>query len=481
MRFIDLFAGLGGFRLALERLGHECVFACEIDGQLQEVYEDNFSAGPSIHGDIRKSKSHIPPHEILCAGFPCQPFSKSGSQMGLKDLTIGTLFHEIIEVLEAHKPSYVILENVGNFGRHDGGHTWFTVKSSLEKLGYNVRGTEHVTSGGDGLLSPHHFGFPHHRDRFFAVGSLEVFRTDPFPPRNRRALTFIEDIIQSKREFSELDLNETRISDQHQRCIEHWNDFLRALPEDKVDLPSFPIWGDEIDATYPYDVATPWFKYLAGTNSSADSRNGSSPTQEQFDSLPSYARTEVEEFPPWKVRFIKSNREWLSEVRDLLSPEWVDKLRSFPPTLRKLEWNCQGEARNLWRHILQFRPSGLRVKRYANSPSLVAMTSTQIPILGPERRHFSRVEGLRLQGFPDDFRVPDSRISTFKALGNAVHVEVVHKIAERILPTVNSSTESVGCPFVLRSNSECPDSFLAYEQRNLHSDDSLQGCDYRKD
>ena len=170
MRFIDLFAGLGGFRLALERLGHECVFACEIDSQLQEVYEDNFPVGPSIHGDIRKSKSHIPQHEILCAGFPCQPFSKSGAQLGLKDQTVGTLFHEIIEILEAHKPNYVILENVGNFGRHDGGHTWFTVKSSLEKLGYNVRGTEHVTSGGDGLISPHHFGFPHHRIVFLQWG-----------------------------------------------------------------------------------------------------------------------------------------------------------------------------------------------------------------------------------------------------------------------------------------------------------------------
>ena len=214
--------------------------------------------------------------------------------------------------------------------------------------------------------------------------------------------------------------------------------------------------GDEIDATYPYDGATPWFKFLARTNFSADSRNGSLPTREQFNSLPSYARTKVQEFPQWKVRFIKSNREWLSEIRDLLSPEWVDELQTFPPSLRKFEWNCQGEARNLWRHLLQFRPSGLRVKRYSNSPSLVAMTSTQIPILGPERRHLSRVEGLRLQGFQDDFKVPDSRTSTFKALGNAVHVDVVHKIAKRILPTENSSRESAGCPVVLRSNSKCP-------------------------
>ena len=87
MRFIDLFAGLGGFRIALERLGHECVFASEIDSELREVYNGNFLEGPAILGDIRQAKDHVPPHDILCAGFPCQPFSKSGTQAGMKDKT----------------------------------------------------------------------------------------------------------------------------------------------------------------------------------------------------------------------------------------------------------------------------------------------------------------------------------------------------------------------------------------------------------
>ena len=140
MRFVDLFTGLGGFRLVLERLEHECVFASEIDIELQEVYNRNFSEGPAVHGDIRQSKDHVPPHDILCAGFPCQPFSKSGTQAGLKDKTSGTLFHEILEILRAHKPTYVILENVGNFERHDEGRTWRIVKTSLERLGYDVKG-----------------------------------------------------------------------------------------------------------------------------------------------------------------------------------------------------------------------------------------------------------------------------------------------------------------------------------------------------
>ena len=139
MRFIDLFAGLGGFRLALERLGHECVFASELDGELQEVYNRNFPKGPAIQGDIRLSKDLVPPHDLLCAGFPCQPFSKSGSQAGLTDKTSGTLFHEILDILRVHKPTFVILENVGNFGRHDEGRTWRIVNTTLESLGYEVK------------------------------------------------------------------------------------------------------------------------------------------------------------------------------------------------------------------------------------------------------------------------------------------------------------------------------------------------------
>ena len=431
MRFVDLFAGLGGFRIALERLGHECVFASEIDPDLQELYSLNFAGEPEIHGDIRFSRHHVPAHDILCAGFPCQPFSKSGAQAGMSDETSGTLFDEILHVLEDHTPTYVILENVGNFERHDQGRTWRIVKSSLFELGYDVRATEHVTTGGHGLLSPHHLGFPHHRERFFAVASLQGVPENIFPPRDREAITSMENIVQSKDELSSRDLKESRIVVQHRRCIEHWNTFLSVLPEETVDLPSFPIWADEIDATYAYEDATPWAQLASGGNGVVSS-NGRVVTPEFFQSLPSYAKRQDDRFPKWKVRFIASNRLWLSSIRGELPPDWVQDLSSFPPSLRKLEWNCQGEVRDLWAHILQFRPSGLRVKRYRNSPSLVAMTATQIPILGPENRHLSRVEGLRLQGFPDRFHVPDSRTATFKALGNAVHVGLVQEIAARL-------------------------------------------------
>ena len=273
MRFVDLFAGLGGFRLALEPLGHECVFACEIDGQLQDLYGKNFPDGPPVHGDIRLAKDEVPEHDVLCAGFPCQPFSKSGAQAGMRDQTTGTLFHEIKEIVEKHRPTFVILENVGNFERHDLGRTWSIVKHSLEDLGYEVRGTEHVTSGGDGLISPHHLGFPHHRERFFAVASLGRLPASPFPERNRKAATSMADVVQAQAELSTRDREETLIGDQHRRCIEHWNALLGALPEERALLPSFPIWGDELEATYSYEQATPWAEVRAHENGSVPSSN----------------------------------------------------------------------------------------------------------------------------------------------------------------------------------------------------------------
>lgn len=435
LRFVDLFAGIGGFRRALTDLGHECVFASEIDSQLRELYSKNFpDAHGAVYGDIRECKDKVPPHDILCAGFPCQPFSKSGDQRGLEDQTRGTLFHEIGGILEKHQPRYVILENVGNFERHDGGRTWKVIKGSLVKLGYSVRGTEHVASGGHGLISPHHLGFPHTRERFFVVASLDKLPDDPFPKAQRHRRTSLKDIVQSNSKLSKTDQKETALTKQQVACINHWNSLLAKLP-DEIDLPSFPIWGDEMCATYPFERGTPHLcperelrKYLRNKGNPRRMRK-----RELLALLPNYARARQRRFPRWKVDFIRQNREWFDEISEYVPSSWMVKLRKFPASLRKLEWNCQGEERDLWKHVLQFRPSGLRVKRYTSCPALVAMTSTQIPILGPKRRFISRVEGLRLQGFGDRHALPKSRERAFGALGNAVHVGVVKAIMSRLI------------------------------------------------
>jgi DNA (cytosine-5)-methyltransferase 1 len=444
MRFVDLFAGLGGFHHALSSLNHECVFASEIDQELRDYYRLNFpKAAAHVHGDIRVAKKYIPPHDILCAGFPCQPFSKSGSQLGFEDETRGTLFHEILEILEKHGPEYVILENVGNFERHDKGRTWKIVYEHLKKLDYTVCGTVHRASGGHGLISPHHFGHPHHRDRFFIVARKGFLPRDPFPRGDKRAATSLEAIVQSSAELTEADRAETALTPKQIACIDHWNKLLARLPED-VALPSVPIWGDEIAAKYEYEATTPYHQAYATVIAEMEESHPAfwEGVQEHLSELPNYARRET--FPKWKQHFIRANRRWFESIKDHFPAGWVQELQQFPPSLRKLEWNCQGEVRDLWQHVLQFRPSGLRVKRYSNIPALVAMTTTQIPLLGPERRFLTRVEGLRLQGLPDRHLLPRSRERAFAALGNGVHVEVVKQIAERLLSFSSQAEDGAG-------------------------------------
>jgi len=156
--FIDLFAGIGGFRLALENLGGECVFSSEWDKDAQHTYQLNFEEKPK--GDITAIPARdIPNHDILCAGFPCQAFSISGKQLGFAD-TRGTLFFEIQRIIHFHKPKAVILENVKNLKSHDKGKTYSTIEKALISEGYQVY--HKIISGTD-------FGVPQDRKRIFIV------------------------------------------------------------------------------------------------------------------------------------------------------------------------------------------------------------------------------------------------------------------------------------------------------------------------
>lgn len=156
--FIDLFAGIGGFRLGLEHFGMECVFSSEIDKCAVQTYAANFGEIPC--GDISEIKAEdIPAHEILCAGFPCQPFSISGKKEGFADPR-GTLFAEILRVAKHHKPGVLFLENVANFASHDQGNTLSVVIKSLNKIGYDVYHQ---------VLNASHFGIPTARRRIYFV------------------------------------------------------------------------------------------------------------------------------------------------------------------------------------------------------------------------------------------------------------------------------------------------------------------------
>ena len=159
-RFIDLFCGIGGFRLALERLGAKCVFSSDVDVFAQQTYFDNFSEKPL--GDITQIEAKdIPSFDILTAGFPCQPFSYAGLCKGFEDQTRGTLFFDVCRILAYHRPKMFFLENVKGLVSHNGGNTIKVILDNLKKLGYDVHWK---------VLSSLDFGLPQKRERWYCVG-----------------------------------------------------------------------------------------------------------------------------------------------------------------------------------------------------------------------------------------------------------------------------------------------------------------------
>ena len=173
--FIDLFAGIGGFHQAARSIGGKCVFASEIDAEAKRAYEANYQIIPN--GDIIKiSASEIPEHDVLLAGFPCQPFSIIGKKLGFDDIR-GTLFFEIARILKEKKPKLFILENVKQLKSHNNGNTLKTILNTLEDLGYKVY---------NDILNALDFGLPQKRERIIIVGFLNKSVDFSFPDMKRR-------------------------------------------------------------------------------------------------------------------------------------------------------------------------------------------------------------------------------------------------------------------------------------------------------
>lgn len=161
-KFIDLFAGVGGMRLGFESAGGECVFTSEWDKYAQKTYEANFGDVPA--GDITKIKAvDIPKFDILLAGFPCQPFSTIGKREGFKHPTQGTLFGDVVRILQHHKPRGFLLENVAGLKNHNNGNTLAVIEKELTRLGYKYDYK---------IINAVRFGVPQHRERIYIIGKL---------------------------------------------------------------------------------------------------------------------------------------------------------------------------------------------------------------------------------------------------------------------------------------------------------------------
>ncbi len=459
LKFIDLFAGLGGFHVALEKLGCKCVFASEIREDLRILYKKNFPKTPRIEGDITKIDLHsIPQHDILCAGFPCQPFSLAGYRQGFDDKKgRGNLFDyicNIIDIKEENKPSFLLLENVSNLRDHDHGNTWKTIKNKLSERGYDVYAD---------IISPHQYGYPQHRKRIYIVGVRKEFRDEnllapfDFPEIDRTTTSDIKTIV------DESDENIQPLSLKTHYQLKVWQKFIDLVLKHNLHIPSFPIWAMEFGASYNYKDIAPAFqqrKDLRGKRGKLGWFIDGPSKADCLAQLPIYAQTATDKvFPDWKIRYIEQNRTFYEENERWLRG-WRKLIEDWDNSHQKLEWNCGSDDDGLIKtKIVQFRASGIRVKLPTYSPAL-NLVGTQVPILpwvplpkscikkytkeelaqyGLTRkdvqygRYLSVKEAAALQGMEQlDFSgLTNARI--YEALGNAVNTQVVEKIAQLLI------------------------------------------------
>ena len=379
MKYFDFFAGIGGFHQALSDLGHTCVGASEIDKECCKVYKDNYGIEPQ--GDMTKL-TEFPDFDILCGGFSCQSFSNGGKKLGLNDPR-GKLFDHIIRIAKLKNPSYLFLENVKHIKKIDNGKVFEYICDQLDQAGYFLQTFD---------LSPHHLGIPQNRERvIFACIRKEFYIRKngvPFKPINLIIKKVGIDIF-------EKNVQGYRIKPEEEQILETWDYMIKQ----------FEI-GENCSPTI---LANEFYQ----------KRNA-----DQFKKLPA-----------WKQEYITKNRR----IYEKYQQEWDDwyilhqEILTKKEIFGKLEWQT-GKIKNndsIFNYFIQFRQSGIRVKKADYFPTLVAIVQT--PIYAKERRYITPRECARLQSFPDSFKMHSVDRIAYKQFGNAVNVEVIKTVVSQII------------------------------------------------
>jgi DNA (cytosine-5)-methyltransferase 1 len=440
-KFIDLFAGIGGFHHALSELGGECVMACELDRECRHVYQSSFPDLPAnrLVSNIRtltrrdvndpasgrtpaEIRRDVPQHDVLCAGFPCQPFSKSGAQHGVHDQTRGTLFFDIMEIARARKPKYMVLENVRNLAGPRHAQTWRVIIDSIRDAGYRVSDTPlvmspHLVPRELGGVQKELGGAPQVRDRVFILCDYVGPRGEKIQMHNLLSRTVfagwnpdkwrIADYLEPDAEIDHVE--RYRLKPCELAWLEAWDYFVSNIPTDS--LPGHPIWVDA------------------------------------FNKKPALANT----MPSWEVTFRRKNSDFYNEHQAFID-EWLkiswggigQTVRDFPASRQKFEWQARKthpnrKGRTLQDLVIQMRPSGIRVKPATYLPALVAITQTSIvgPKVGKVRayRTLTPREAAKLQGIPEDVfeKAAVSDRAAYKQLGNAVNVGIVRLVTKSLM------------------------------------------------
>lgn len=412
IKFIDLFAGIGGTRLGFEQackqagIEYECVFSSEIDKKACETYKRNFNEEPL--GDIRELIDNIPKFDFLLAGFPCQPFSYAGKKKGFGD-TRGTLFFEVEKILKKYQPKGFLLENVRGLTTHDNGGTFKTIIWSLENLGYKVT---------DRLLNSSNFGVPQNRVRVYIVGL-------------RGEVPKIE--IQSDRGFSDSHKFKTRRQGLFDNAYEYKTvaDILENSPRKKYNCSS--KFTEQLATTTKGD-----FDMLHGIRL-IDYRNGKALHSWELGIKGECTKDEIE-FMNMLIENRRKKKFGEHQDGKKLTLEQVKTFNNHPDIeaiikslitkgyLQEKGGRYDPVAGNMSFEVFKFLdPDSISITLVSSDAHKLGVVHNNKP------RRITPRECARLQGFPDSFELHPKDSASYKQFGNTVSVPVIKALISEVL------------------------------------------------
>lgn len=429
VKFADLFSGIGGFHAIGSVFGWSGIYACDIDSNARNIYNLNWHFEPSedITKDASETVMKVPKHEVLFAGFPCQPFSKSGKQNGM-DEARGTLFWNIANIIKVQKPKLVVLENVVNLAGPRHKHEWEVIIGTLRELNYRVSDEPLIISPHN--ILPQYGGRPQTRPRIYIAATYvpkklqnkytlfaDNLNLSPVTVKNNLTNWNLLLDLKMDSKLTKKQIEILKLSKQEEYWLTVWENLLNRFPKVKNDsrLPGFPIWADV---------------WLGNTKIK---RND----------------------PVWKKDFINKNLMFYSNNEKIINA-WLKKysdLKDIPPSRRKFEWQA-GDTPSIYDCLIQLRPSGIRVKRANYVPAAVAITQTSI--VGKLHRKLSIREVARLQGLPDWFSFKNQSVAlTYKQLGNGISVGAGYQCIKALIER-DKEILNITCKQIVKSVSLAP-------------------------
>ena len=382
LTFIDLFCGIGGFHQALHALGANCILACDIDEKCRINYELNYGIKPVK--DIKHiNEKTIPDFDILCGGFPCQPFSNGGNKKTFLDKR-GNLFDEIMRIVKEKQPRFLFLENVKHILKVSEGKVLTYIEEQIDQHGYILQRFQ---------MSPHEYGIPQQRERiYFVCVRKDIYNNIPIT-----LLPHIDigqpvgDILEKKEVIDE----KYFLNGDILNVLKAWDEFINHV---------------EVGETL-------------------------SPTILMHDAFKTYTEEEFTSLANWRKEYMIKNKRVLDKYDNFIV-KWYTKhkvLLSKREIYGKLEWQV-GKVKNndsIFNYFIQIRQSGIRVKKPNYFPTLVAIS--QIPIYGKEKRYITPRECARLQSFPDTYKIASNDKVSYKQFGNSVNIMNVKTVIESTL------------------------------------------------